>query len=585
MKKLIFLFTFILCASTLKAQLKWYSPLGGDTAYISGRGWNQEMKDNYHRLPNQFKDQVRPALWNLSNNSAGLYISFFTNAPQLIVKYTVNEDKSLNNVAYLAKSGIDLYCSDKNGKVSWCACPLQFNFGKTTADTITFPYRRLPVNASQGFEYRLYLPLYNTVTSMKIGVPVGSTFFFEPLPQEKPIVVYGTSIGQGASASRPGLCWTNLLQRRLDMPVYNLAFSGNGRLEDAMFKILSQIDAKMYIIDCLPNIDEPDSIMPRILRGMKILRSKNNAPILFTEHDGYSFLGDGSYLHKVEALNRQLKETFQRLKASGYQQIYYLSQDEIGMMQDMDTQVDGLHANDIGMRYYADAYQKKIEEIIDYHPLSQFLPVRQFRDYPSYMGYLRHVEVLERNHRVNPDVVMIGNSITHYWSGEPKHATLHRGDKSWKKLFGKRTVTNLGFGWDRIENIAWRFYHGELDGITPQHIFLMAGTNNIGLNSNEEIANGVVWLVGRIRQLQPQAHIHVVKIYPRANGEERVKAINDLIEKKLKTDSRTDLVDCTSVLSDKNGKIDRSCFTEDGLHPNGTGYERIAKVYKRYLNE
>ena len=113
----------------------------------------------------------------------------------------------------------------------------------------------------------------------------------------------------------------------------------------------------------------------------------------------------------------------------------------------------------------------------------------------------------------------------------------------------------------------------------------MAGTNNSGLNSNEEIANGVVWLVGRIRQLQPQAHIHVVKIYPRANGEERVKAINDLIEKKLKTDSRTDLVDCTSVLSDKNGKIDRSCFTEDGLHPNGTGYERIAKVYKRYLNE
>ena len=83
--------------------------------------------------------------------------------------------------------------------------------------------------------------------------PKGSRF--EGLaPREKPIVFYGTSITHGACASRPGMVHTAILGRWLDMPVVNLGFSGNGRMDQAVGEFLVQVDATAYVIDCLPNM-------------------------------------------------------------------------------------------------------------------------------------------------------------------------------------------------------------------------------------------------------------------------------------------------------------------------------------------
>ena len=94
----------------------------------------------------------------------------------------------------------------------------------------------LNLNANDGYhdrgrEYRLYLPLYNQVTWMEVGV--AKDVYFEPLPvrKEKPIVVYGTSIAQGACASRPGMAWTSILGRKMDRPLINLGFSGFGTFD------------------------------------------------------------------------------------------------------------------------------------------------------------------------------------------------------------------------------------------------------------------------------------------------------------------------------------------------------------------
>ena len=68
----------------------------------------------------------------------------------------------------------------------------------------------------------------------------------KPLPvrRDKPVLVYGTSIAQGGVASRPGLAWTALLERKLDRPVINLAFSGNGRLEPEVLDLIAgQVNA------------------------------------------------------------------------------------------------------------------------------------------------------------------------------------------------------------------------------------------------------------------------------------------------------------------------------------------------------
>lgn len=124
-------------------------------------------------------------------------------------------------------SGIDLYATDNNGQERWCAG--NYSMG----DTIVYNFRGLSYAAKSGngFEYQLFLPLYNSVSWMEIGVPADASFRFLPVSQEKPLVIYGTSIAQGACASRPGMAWGNILNRKLGHPVINLGFSGNGKLK------------------------------------------------------------------------------------------------------------------------------------------------------------------------------------------------------------------------------------------------------------------------------------------------------------------------------------------------------------------
>ena len=215
-------------------------------------------------------------------------------------------------------------------------------------------------------------------------------------------------------------------------------------------------------------------------------------------------------------------------------------------------------------------------------------PLRQRRDYGFYDWAERHSRVLYRERCIapNPEIVMIGNSITHYWSGEPSHKTWHAGVDSWNDIFADRNVINCGYGWDRLGNMMWRMMHEELDGFSAKHIFVMAGTNDIYSRTEEAIAEGMVGLVEYIRVKQPRARIHVVHIYPRRKAIDRVDKVNAAADRLLKESGLTnyDIVDVKSVLTKADGTLDESLF-RDGLHPNEEGYRRIAEVYRKYIQD
>ena len=213
-------------------------------------------------------------------------------------------------------------------------------------------------------------------------------------------------------------------------------------------------------------------------------------------------------------------------------------------------------------------------------------PLRQRRDFTFYDWTERHSRVLYRERHIapNPEIVMIGNSITHYWSGEPSHKTWHAGVDSWNDIFADRNVINCGYGWDRLGNMMWRMMHEELDGFSAKHIFVMAGTNDIYSRTEEAIAEGMVGLIEYIRVKQPTARIHIVHIYPRRKAIDRVDKVNATVDELLKSSDLTnyDIVDVKSVLTKADGKLDESLF-RDGLHPNEEGYRRIAEVYRKYI--
>lgn len=366
MRKLFFsIAALLLSATILQAQeLKWYDPMEGEVCYVSSRANTSEMGKSYHRFPERMKPLVRDAVWNLSRNSAGLTIKFYCNAPKITVSFDLADGIGLTNMAPMGSSGIDLYAYDKDGNEIWCAAPSGRRLRHGEDNRYYFNDLSYSNAGKEGYLYEMYLPLYNTITGIRIGIPEGSNLRFVEPDKKKPFIVYGSSIAQGASASRPGLAWTAILKREFDTPVINLGFSGNGRLEAPIIDLICEVDAAVYVLDCIPNMcGMLDMIYPRILEAVKKIRKVSSAPIILTEHCG---MPHGKSSPKSEeslyAANKECRKAYEALKKQGEKGIYYLSKEDIGLS--MESSIDGWHPNDIGMMEYAEAYSKVIRKAL-----------------------------------------------------------------------------------------------------------------------------------------------------------------------------------------------------------------------------
>lgn len=573
-------FILMLQGMNLYAQTIWHDPLEEVSLPVQGRGWNTEIGKTYSRLPLRAKETVREALWSLSQASAGLYVKFHTDATNIQVKYKVGGGLSMAHMPTTGVSGVDLYTTDADGNQYWCAG--RYSFG----DTIRFSYENLTYSSphGRGREYCLYLPLYNNVKHMEIGVPAGCRFEFSPTSLEKPIVVYGTSIAQGACASRPGMAWSNILQRDLDTPVINLGFSGNGLLDEEVIELMSELDPSLFVIDCMPNMggERVRSIKDKVEKAVRLLRGKRKAPILLVEHAGYmGYKASGQKAKDFMDTNEQLQAAYRSLK-DDIEGLYYMTFNEIGL--DMDAQVDGVHTTDLGMRQYANAYGSKIRGIL--YPAATdslvFKPCRQYRDANTYRWDVRHEEILRYNAEYHPEIVMIGNSITHYWGGLPFEEN-RKADDVWQELFKGKRVVNMGFGYDRLENIMWRIIHGELDNFKTEKIFMLMGTNNLQQNSDMEIVKAVRQIAGLVKNKQPDAQLYVVNVLPRRGFETRIVQLNRLLDECLAGDSDIQILDLSPLLTNGNGTLREDLFS-DGLHPSHKGYKVIAKELRKYIN-
>lgn len=572
------------CFSQSNREFKTWNPATDTLQSLNGLAWPKEVKDYYDRLPARAGQTVRKAVWDLSKNSAGINIRFKTNADEIIIKYVVSGSMQMPHMPATGVSGIDLYAKNSDGRWLWATG--RYAFGNTVV--YHFSGLRSKDDYVKDLQYTLYLPLYNSVKWMEINVPKEAEFIPSPVKKEKPIVVYGSSIAQGACASRPGLAWTNILGRKLDRTVINLGFSGNGRLEKEMIDLLAEIDAKLYVLDCLPNLVAPQyvttaELKKRIVTSIKQLQSKQpSIPILFTEHDGYADEEiNPAEKKRYQDANTTLKEVLDSLTTTGMKNVFLLSKKEIN--QDIETTVDGTHSNDAGMMRYADAYEKIIREILNESigDKTTTIPVTQRRDANTYDWETRHNAVLTYNKTHKPQIIFLGNSITNYWSGEPI-SPIRRGETSWEKYFEPKGAANFGFGWDRIENVLWRVYHDELDGISPRHIVLMIGTNNLQLNTDEEIVKGLQFLVNAIHRKQPGVKILLMGILPRKEMEERIAKLNKLIEK---SDMGKNVLyaDAGKLFLKIDKKIDDTLFI-DGLHPNEQGYEKLGAYIAAHVN-
>jgi lysophospholipase L1-like esterase len=254
-------------------------------------------------------------------------------------------------------SGVDLYVQTDGGW-RW------LGVGRPTAPTNTAALvSNLP---KQPRNYLLYLPLYNGVSSVEIGVANDAQL--SPLPRDekraKPLVFWGTSITQGGCASRPGMVHTAILGRKLDVPVINLGFSGNGKMEPEVAELLAEIDAAAYVIDCLPNCTAAE-VTERTAPLVAILRKAHpTTPIVLVEDRTYAnaFL-IASSRSRNDSSRKALRTEYDKLNAAGVKNLHYLEGETLLGADGEDT-VDGSHPTDLGFVRQADAMQKVLAPLM-----------------------------------------------------------------------------------------------------------------------------------------------------------------------------------------------------------------------------
>lgn len=323
---------------------------------VEGRGWDDTVK-YYDRFPAKAEKTVRSSVWSLSRHSAGMLARFVTDAPTIWADYTLTSPRvAMPHMPATGVSGLDLYAQDDEGNWRWLAVtrPTE-QVVKTQMISGLEPRRRA---------YTVYLPLYNGVNTLKIGVPKGASF--EPIAprKDKPLVFYGTSITHGACASRPGMPHPAILGRRLDRPVINLGFSGNGKMEAEVGALLCELDAAVYIIDCLPNMNGNEVAERAEPLVRQLRKARPGVPIVLVEDRTYAntpFLAGHQKRHRES--RAALQATYKTLKNEGFDKLYYLPGDKL-LGDDRDDTTDGSHPSDLGFWRHAKAFEPVLREAL-----------------------------------------------------------------------------------------------------------------------------------------------------------------------------------------------------------------------------
>lgn len=353
---LLFLLLCLQCMSNVYPQMVYHS---ADSFPLLGKATDATTA-RYVRLPDSLQTVSRQPVWELSRNSSGMAVRFRSNSTQIGLRWESLVNFHMDHMTDVGVKGLDLYVWDEHGH--WRFINSGRPQGKKTESILVGNMK--PVMR----EYMVYLPLYDGLVSLEIGVDATSVLeqpILESPVQNKPIVMYGTSILQGGCASRPGMAHTNILSRRLNRECINLGFSGNAFLDFEVAEVMATVDAGAYVLDFVPNVTV-EQMKEKMEKFYRIIRDKHpSVPIIFVEDPIFTSTHyDVKGGESVEKLNSTLRQMFKGLKAKKEKHIYYVSSENM-IGKDREGTVDAIHFTDLGMMRYADVLYPVLKKVFN----------------------------------------------------------------------------------------------------------------------------------------------------------------------------------------------------------------------------
>ena len=328
----------------------WYD---AEKLTLAGKGWPDESR-RYERFPIRAEGKLPERPWRQSLACAGLSLRFESDAPFFFLRW-IDYD-GVPNVSQLSINSPSLYVKHQ-GRWQWLGIAKQIDDS---------PVHKLINGAIAPVwrDYILYLPLLRGMKKLWIAIPVSSAIKPSPLSIEKPVVFYGTSITHGGNASRPGTNHVALLERHFDYPFITLGVSGSAKMEPEVIDLINELDAHLFVIDCLPNMVAAD-VRANFASAIRKLRAGHPAaPIVIVESVIYqdAFL-IGERYDRYTASNAAQRDEFVKLAASGVAGLHYIQAREL-FTDVNEATFDGTHPNDLGFRLMADAFIKVLTPLL-----------------------------------------------------------------------------------------------------------------------------------------------------------------------------------------------------------------------------
>jgi len=293
----------------------------------------------YHRLDTVAIPNLPKAVKILATHAAGLAITFQTSSSKIAAKWCTGSGIPTDNMTGLAFEGMDLYIKrDDRWQYAGVARPKSHNCSESEIVANMAPGNKTCL---------LFLPTYDETISLQIGVYAGATIGPAGNPFKKNIVVYGSSIVQGASASRPGLSYPARLSRETGLNFINLGFSGSAKMEPEVASLIADLSMDALILDCVPN-PSPEEVLARTASFVTTIRKKHpKTPIIAVQsiaREKGNF--DTQVASRVSLKNNYFETEIKKLQKHD-KNLYLIYADGL-LGDDQEGTTDGVHPNDLG---------------------------------------------------------------------------------------------------------------------------------------------------------------------------------------------------------------------------------------------
>ena len=326
---------------------------------LGGFYWYAQDK-TLHRLPADIAKNVSEGVAYLATHTSSGTLTFRTDSNRLYIEAVVAEAALSQKFTACGRFGFDVYMRRLDyDKLVYVKTVLPDPGVKEMKLDIPDFTNLMLQGSSEMVEILINFPPYDGVESLQIGLDKGSSVW-EPTPYaiEKPVVFYGSSITQGGCASRPGNAYINHLNRRLNIPVINLGFSGSAKGEPLMAETIAAMDMSAFVMDYDHNAPTIEHLEMTHEPFFKIIREKNpQLPVIMITKPNSA--------PTTAARKEIIRRTYQNAVAAGDKNVWFIDGEAMYGTEDRDAcSVDGVHPNDIGFLRMANAIEPTLRQAL-----------------------------------------------------------------------------------------------------------------------------------------------------------------------------------------------------------------------------